>query len=144
MPHRGVESNVAAFVLRPRVVAPVAVANVQVTGPAALRSADLTVTLEPAVGATQRVVLLLNELQPPASPPDGSVPPASGYAFVAPTRLNLQSPPASPPGASASVTFRVSGVRAGRYLVRVQVDGAESPLDVAPDGRFQGPLVEIT
>ena len=33
--------------------------------------------------------------------------------------------------------------KTGRYLVRFQVDGAESPLDVAPDGRFQGPLVEI-
>lgn len=142
-PHRGVESNVAPFVLRPRIIAPVTAANVQVTGPLARRSADVTVTLEPAVGATQRVVLMLNELQTPASPL-GSVPPALSYGFVAPPRLSLQSPPASPPGASASITFGVSGVRAGRYLVRVQVDGAESPLDVAPDGRFQGPLVEIT
>jgi hypothetical protein len=141
-PHKGVESNVAPFVLRPRVVAPVAATKVLVTGPA-LRSADVTVTLEPAVGATQRVVLLLNELQAPASPLDAPAAPASSYGFVSPPRLNLQSPPASPPGASVSVTFGVSGVRPGRYLVRVQVDGAESPLDVGPDGRFQSPQVEI-
>lgn len=142
VPHRGVESNVAPFVLRPRIIAPVTLANVQV-GPGGLRSADLTVTLEPAVGATQRVLLLLNELQTPTSPP-GSLPPALSYGFAAPPRLNLQSPPSSPPGASASITFSVSGVRAGQYLVRVQVDGAQSTLDVAPDGRFQGPLVLIT
>jgi hypothetical protein len=140
VPHRGVESNVAPFVLRPRVVAPVTAANVQGAG-AAPRSADVTVLVEPAVGPTQRVVLLLNELQTPASPPADT---ARSYSFVAPSRLNLQSPPASPPGASTSVTFGVSGVRAGIYLVRVQVDGAESPLAAGADGRYVGPQVEIT
>jgi hypothetical protein len=143
VPHRGVESNVAPFVLRPRVVEPVTVANVQGTG-VQLRSADVTVTLEPIVGATQRVVLLLNEFQQPASPPDAVVPPALSYSFVGPSRLDLQSPPASPPGASASITFGVSGVRAGHYLVRVQVDGAESPLGTGAGGRFESPQIEIT
>ena len=141
-PHRGVESNVAAFVLRPRVVEPVVVANVEGTG-VSLRSADVTVTVDPAVGATQRVVLLLNEFQTPASPPGAPLPPALSYSFVAPSRINLQSPPASPPGGSVSLTFRVSGVRAGRYLVRVQVDGAESPLGAGADGRFESPQMEI-
>lgn len=141
-PHRGVESNVAAFVLRPRVVEPVEVADVQGSG-AGLRSADVTVTFDPPVGATQRVVLLLNELQAPSSPPGAPVPPALSYSFVAATRLGLQSPPASPPAAASSITFPVSGVRAGRYLVRVQVDGAESPLGTDAGGRFNGPLIEI-
>ncbi len=143
VPHRGVESNVAPFVLRPRVVEPVTIANVQGAG-SAPRAADITVTVEPAISATQRVVLLLNEFQTPASPPGSPVPPAQSYSFAAPPRLNLQSPPASPPGASASITFGVSGVRAGRYLVRVQIDGAESPLGVGAGGRFESPLVEIT
>jgi hypothetical protein len=142
VPHRGVESNVAPFVLRPQVIEPVTVANVQGTG-TQLRSADVTVTLEPTVGATQRVVLLLNEFQQPASPPDAIVPPALSYSFIAPSRLNLQSPPASPPGASATITFGVSGVRAGRYVVRVQVDGAESPLATDAVGRFDSPQIEI-
>src|SRR5262249_59043725 len=123
VPHRGVESNISPFVLRPRIVEPVTISNPPGSGNQ-LRSADVTVTLEPPVGATQRVILLLNEFQQPASPPDAVVPPALSYSFVAPSRLNLQSPPASPPGPSASITFGVSGVRAGRYLVRVRVDGA--------------------
>jgi hypothetical protein len=142
VPHGGVESNVVPFVLRPRVIEPVTVANRQGTG-AQLRSADVTATVEPEVGATQRVVLLLNEFQQPSSPPDALVSPAISYSFVAASRLNLQSPPTSPPGASASITFAVSGVKAGRYLVRVQVDGAESPLSTDASGRFESPQVEI-
>lgn len=142
VPHRGVESNIAAFVLRPRVVGLPSVTNVQGAG-AAPRAADVTLTVEPAIGAAQRVVLMLNEFQTPASPPVTAAPPALSYSFTAPTRLNLQSPPASPPGASASITFGVSGVRAGRYLVRVQVDGAESPLGADADGRFVSPQIEI-
>jgi hypothetical protein len=141
-PHRGVESNVSAFVLRPRIVEPVMVANVQGTG-AAPRSADVTVTVYPVVGATQRVVLLMNEFQAPTSPLGAPVQPALSYSFVAPSRLNLQSPPASPPGGSASITFKVSGVKAGRYLLRVQIDGAESPLDTDAGGRFESPQIEI-
>lgn len=143
VPHRGVESNVAPFVLRPRLVGPIALANAQGTGDAP-RAADLILTVEPAVGPTQRVLLLLNEFQTPASPVGPAPPPALSYSFQASPRLNLQSPPASPPGASATLTVPVSGVRAGRYLVRVQVDGAESPLGTGADGRFESPQVEIT
>ena len=142
VPHRGVESNVAPFVLRPRLVAPVAVANVQGAG-SELRAADLTVVVEPEVGATQRVVLLLNEFQTPASPPGAVAPPAHSYSIAAPTRLNLQSPPTSPPAAASSITVPVSGVRAGSYLVRIQVDGAESPLGADGLGRYVSPQVTI-
>lgn len=141
-PHRGVESNVAAFVLRPRITAPVAVANVVGAG-AAPRSADITVTLDPTVGPLQRVVLLLNELQ---APPPPAPAPALAYSFVAPTRLNLMTPPPPPaplPPPSATITFPVSGVKAGTYLVRVQVDGAESPLGTDANGRFDSPQVTI-
>lgn len=141
VPHRGVESNIAAFVLRPGIVA-VAVADVLGTG-SAPRSGNVTVTVEPPVGATQRVVLLLNELQPLSSPPDPDLPPAVSYAFVGVSRLDLESPPASPPGPSGSLTFAVSGVKAASYLVRVQVDGAESPLEAGADGRFDHPAVGI-
>ena len=50
---------------------------------------------------------------------------------------------------SASVTIPISGVKAGDYLVRVQVDGAESRLEVDQDpnsptyNQYIGPKVTI-
>ena len=129
-PHRGVESNVAAFVLRPTVTA--SVGNVQGSG-ANPRSATITLDFTPQVGRAQRVVLLLNEFQPP---PDR---PARAYSFVAPSRNQ----PAAPETA-ASIAIPVQGVMAGRYLVRAQVDGAESPLVVnAATGQYETPQVNI-
>jgi hypothetical protein len=140
-PHRGVESNLAAFVLRPQIAAPINLTNSQ-TAADGTRSADVNLTIDPPVGATQRVVLLLNEFQPaPASPPDGAV--ARAYAFIAPQRFSLQSPPPSLPPPQSNITVPVSGVRPGAYLARVQVDGAESPLGVGAIGQFDSPQVTI-
>jgi hypothetical protein len=41
-----------------------------------------------------------------------------------------------------SITIAVPDVAAARYLVRVQVDGAQSPLEAGPGG-FTGPVVTI-
>jgi hypothetical protein len=140
MPHRGVESNVAAFVLRPE-VRNVSASNVQGVG-AALRSADLTVTVEPAVGDEQRVVLLLNEFVPPTSPPQPIARDVAAYSFNFPSRIAL-SPPIAPPGESNTVTVPISGVRPGTYLVRIQVGGAESPLGSDATGGYNAPAVTI-
>src|SRR5262245_6379768 len=140
-PHRGVESNLAAFVLRPQIAAPINLTNTQ-TATDGARSAEVNLTLAPPVGATQRVVLLLNEFQPaPASPPDGAV--ARAYAFIAPPRISLQSPPPSLPPPQSNITVPISGVQPGAYLARVQVDGAESPLGVNVMGQFDSPQVTI-
>jgi len=116
-PHRGISSNVAAFVLRPAIVTPI----VPVIG------AELTVRVTPEVGREQRVLLLLNELtsQSPAS-----------YSFTVPPRA----------GDTDSFTIAISGVKTGNYLVRVQIDGAESPLEVSADplnSEYVGPTVTI-
>ena len=140
-PHRGVESNLAAFVLRPLITAPAGVTNVQ-TAADGTRSADVNLTIEPPVGATQRVVLLLNEFQPVLASPPGDVA-ARVYSFVAPPRLSPQSPPPSLPPPQSNITIPISGVRPGNYLVRVQVDGAESPLGVSAMGQFDSPQVTI-
>ena len=66
-PHRGVESNLAAFVLRPQIAAPISLTNAQ-TASDGTRSADVNLIINPPVGATQRVVLLLNEFQPAPEP----------------------------------------------------------------------------
>ncbi|MGH8072135.1 MAG: DUF4255 domain-containing protein [Candidatus Entotheonellia bacterium] len=128
-PHRGVESNVAAFVLRPTIIAPVTVANVQGSGDAP-RSADVTVQIEPSIGSSQRVTLLMNAQA-------GEAPAAHSFV-VGPRTADAN-----------AVTVSISDVRAGDYLVRVQVDGAESPLLVDADpnsptsNQFLGPLVTI-
>jgi hypothetical protein len=131
-PHGGFESNLAAFVLRPVVdkdpatgASAITVANVQVN-PDGTRSADVTVTLRPAIGRLQSASLLLNPLDARASPP--------GYAFPAPPR---ESDP------STALVFPVSGAIAGRYLVRVQVDRAETVPDLDATSPTFGPTVTL-
>jgi hypothetical protein len=140
VPHAGVESNLSAFVLRPQIVGPVGISNLQGSG-SDPRSADVTLQVNPAIGDAQRVVLVLNESVSPLSPPASSAP-ARAYSFKAAPRV-LVSPPPGPPGPSHSITIPISGVQAGTYLARVQVDGAESPLDTDATGRFVAPQVNI-
>ena len=66
----------------------------------------VSVPVAPAVGRGQRVVLLLNELQPPAGRP------ARAYAFTAPL------PDAGAPRRPARWWFRYTGWCPGTYLVR--------------------------
>jgi len=123
-PHAGTESNVAPFVLRPRIGT--VGGNPDVTIPAAVDGVRaVTVGIEPRVGAEQRVVLLLNE--PVALNP-------RSFSALAERRVNDTDP----------VVFKVRGLAAGTaLLVRVQVDGAESPLHAAADGTFDGPRVTV-
>jgi hypothetical protein len=138
-PHRGVESNVAAFVLQPRIET-IGISNPQSSG--SLRSADLDLTVKPAIGDAQRVVLLLNEFLPLLSPPGTLEVAPEAYSFVAPSRRPL-SPPTSPPGPSENITIPIKGVKAGSYLVRIQVDGAESPLGTNAAGQYVSPLLTL-
>jgi hypothetical protein len=118
--HRGFESNVAAFVLRPHVSAASAVA-----APSPPGGADVTLTLQPDIAAGQRAVLLLNDVT--------AVPPT---AFA--------SKPVIAPATANNITIRIAGVPAGAYLVRVQVDGAESLLDWDKiTSKFTGPPVTM-
>ena len=110
-PHRGFESNVAPFVLRPRVTNPTLV------------GADVRVDVDPPVRAGQRVSLLLNQNVALASPP--------AFSFPAP----------SPPVDVGTIQVTTSGVTPGQYFVRLQVDGAESPLDLDPASLTFGPTV---
>ncbi len=119
--HRGIDSNVAAFVLHPTVIPPVITSNIVTpSGP----QVTVTVKLKPDVGKEQRVVLLLNEI--------GNDAPV-GYSFSAPPRAN----------SSDSITIPIHGVKAADYLVRVQIDGAESPLTANATGRYESPKVTI-
>ena len=118
--HRGVESNVAAFVLRPTItpsVEPGAVSNV-VDG-VTVTSGQIKLDFNPKVGESQRVVLLLNQIN---APPTG---PARAYSFKAPVSNGVVDPDTE----TASIKISFINIVPGDYLVRVQVDGAESPLD---------------
>lgn len=87
----------------------------------------VTVQLDPALGSTQTVELLLNQLSAPA----GTEP--ESYTFPAlPTQI-----------AGNSVTFTTSGVATGTYLVRVRVDGAESLLRPGTTGAYAYPQVAL-
>jgi len=123
--HEGVESNAVPFVLRPTITGAVTTAPGAEAG-----VTDVSVPLDPPVGKAQRVVLLLNEFQPPTTRSPFA------FSFVAPSR----NPPASPPTV-VTITFPTVGVQSAEYLVRVQVDGAESVLAVDGTGQFSSPRV---
>lgn len=140
VPHRGVESNLAPFVLHPQIqrladnTPDITLNDVVATGD--VRAAGVVVKLDPPVAAPQRAALLMNELNPPDTRP------ARAYRFDALPRHDPPDPPESD-----SLTFPIAGVLPGDYLVRVQIDGAESPLEFSPDPgvlAYAGPKVTIT
>jgi len=118
--HTVISSNVAAFALQPTVTA-------------TATATQVTLGVVPEVGKRPRVRLVLNQL---AAPP-GAV--ARSYAFDAPTR-----DVAGAPDATGTIGVPIHGVVTGSYLVRVQVDGADSPLGVDPvTGAYTAPAVAI-
>jgi len=76
---------------------------------------------------------LLNEFQPPSDRP------ARAYTFSVPPRTEP-----TDPDETTSITVPISGVEPGTYLVRVQVDGAESPLGFdEATGQYDSPRVTL-
>jgi hypothetical protein len=108
------ESNAAPYVRRPRVTQAVLEPG----------GDKVRVTLDIPVESQQRATLLLDEHMPAGKP--------RSYQFTTPFPL--------PPG--TAITVPIIDVVAGTYLVRVQIDGAQSPLTYA-DGTFTGPTVDI-
>jgi hypothetical protein len=127
--HRGVESNVAAFILHPTL------SLFQFTAGAGGLPGTLTLGFDPKVGRSQRVTLLLGESNPAPNTP--------GRAFnIAPPPENGITIPTQTE--TSTITFTLKDVTLGSYFVRVQVDGAESALTVDASGKFNGPVVTIT
>jgi len=118
--HRGFESNIAPFVLRPTIDNATATAA---ASPAT--GTNVTLTLTPNIGVGQRAVLLLNNV---------SASPSTAYASLATVATT----------ASNQIIINITGVPTGTYLVRVQIDGAESVLTVNPTtNQFTGPTVAM-
>jgi hypothetical protein len=135
-PGVGVESNVAAFVLRPTIARrgdgtdDITLTDLQ-TAADGTRSATVSVKLTPLVAQGQRLVLLLNEIGAPITRP--------------PRAYTFRDPAWTAPGdVSDTIAFVVNGVVPGAYLVRVQIDGAESPLTSTTDATaYSRPAVTI-
>lgn len=118
--HGGLTSDVVGFVLSPKITnGPTKSA---VTQPSqGVYNATISMTVDPPVGQDQRASLFLNATA-------GGQP---SLNFV----LN-------PHLAIANLAFDVTGLKAGKYLVRVEVDGAQSQLDFT-GGAYSGPAVTI-
>lgn len=127
VPHNAYPSNTVPFLLAPTITV-----TSTVTDPAGA-SGHLDVTVTPAVTARQRVSLLLNEVAPPAGRPPRAV------ALAAPGDNGV------PPDETETSTIRFpfSHVPAGDYVVRLSVDGAESPLAKDESGRYALPGVAL-
>lgn len=126
--HRGVESNVAAFVLQPLITKTGANYNISIIPAGGVNPRRLRVMLDPEVAPAQRATILLNELSAPASRP------AFSFTFEAEDHT----------ATTAQLTFAIPGVPAGTYLVRVRIDGAESPLDYVDPTGYVTPAVILT
>lgn len=133
--HNGFSSDLSTFTLCPVIQQITLTSGIStITG---LPVDLINLTLNPPVRATQTVLLMLNQLSPAVSPPVAPL----AYSFMAEPPYSLLSPPALDPPPSATVSIPYSGVASGTYLVRVQVDGAESQLSQDVNGVFNGPQV---
>ncbi|OKH50479.1 hypothetical protein NIES2101_19295 [Calothrix sp. HK-06] len=115
VPHHETTSNIAAFVLHPTITA---------TAESSTGNAKITVNFNPKVGKQQQLVLLLNE---------ASCQKSETYSFAVAAREDD----------TDSITIPVENIKAGTYFVRVQVDGAESPLNKNSAGEYNSPQVTI-
>lgn len=112
LPQQRVESNVMPFVLRPR-VQEVNLLSIEGSDDEP-RHAEIEVVTDVIVGQGQRVLLILNERT--ATQPEA-------YLFTTQPRNSDAS----------NLLFALDGVKEGEYLLRIQVDGAESTLQVDGD-----------
>lgn len=125
---RATESNAAPFVLRPRLTE-VQVDDVVSTDDE-LYNATVTLEINLAIGSEQRVVLALNERV-------GTAP--NAYMFDCPKRHQV----------AHRVMIPIQEVKAGEYLVRLLVDGAESQLQVDDNpesltaDQYIGPVITL-
>jgi hypothetical protein len=128
VPHQqGFQSDVATFVLHPEIQrtgsppGPYAI-TVQ-TGVGSPPGDAITVKVSPMVAKGQRALLELLQLAQPTA----------ARLFDAGLVQN----------GTDTLTFEVRELPPGRYLVRVRIDGAESPLDFDPSGEPIAPSITL-
>ncbi len=134
--HSGAESNAVIFLLCPRITVPVAPIDPAVAvdgGGSTVYTTAFAVGFDPAVGRDQRVLLLLNEYE---EHPSGR---PLFYRILAPEDNGITDPVVEETGAMTFVMTASSKPKPGKYIIRVQVDNAESLLAYDPPA----PLLEI-
>jgi hypothetical protein len=119
-PHRGFESNVAVFILAPKILLPQPLPPQPVLG-TVVRGSGFTINVAPPVSRNQDVRLLVGD-----------------ETILLPTRL-----PTDPP-LLTNLTFTIpADFPTGQFMVRLQVDGAQSSLS-DKNSAFDGPQLSIT
>jgi hypothetical protein len=142
-PRGGFESNAAAFVLHPTIDTAGANGGIDKTGltsGADGSSGDLVARVSPQLRAGQRVILLLNEYTDAAAPTNTAL---AAYSFAMSQKVAPDSVTSAANVAMSNVTFHVAGVKSGKYLVRVRVDGADTLLETDSTQPTFGPKAVI-
>lgn len=124
-----VESNVAAFVLHPRITVETRYIASLEGNEGDLRSGKINVKLTPKVSKEQRVILHLNEITNENKSEN-----LKAYSFPVP----------APSLDTDTLVIPINNVSCGTYLVRVSVDGAESALYKNKAGVYDSSQVIIS
>jgi len=126
-------SNSVAFVLAPVITATARISATETLNGRPVASGTVDVSVQPPVTAGQRVSLLVNEVGPP--------PGRAAYQ----TALDAPADNGVPAGSTdtTAISFPFQRVPRGRYVVRLSVDGGESPLTRDAAGRYTEPGVEL-
>jgi Pvc16 N-terminal domain len=119
-PHRGFASNVVAFVVAPQITTPSPIT--------VAHGSTLTLSVTPPVGRSQRLALLVGD-----------------------RTISIPDRPATGPATTTDLDFPIpADFPTGQFLLRVQVDGAQSALEVDTNessptyNQYIGPIVTIT
>ncbi len=126
--HKGVTSKTEIFTISPRITNIQPIEDVDVSG-SGLVSGTIKLKADPKVEPGQKVILLLNEITSGIS---------KSYSFQMDSDQF-----GSPPVPIENISIVVSGVKNASYLVRIQVDGADSPLNSNASGVFVSPAIDI-
>jgi hypothetical protein len=134
--HRTSVSDAFPIGLRPTVTLAGNAVTIGATGTiegVAVASGTIAVGVAPKVAREQQAVLLLTEIGAPA----GRAP--RGLALPAPANNGV------PPNGSdtSSITFAFTNVARGPYVVRLRIDGVESPLALGVAGLYDSPKVTL-
>ncbi|MEP6613763.1 MAG: DUF4255 domain-containing protein, partial [Mucilaginibacter sp.] len=130
--HKGITSAPATFALCPVIVGAVSISGIVHSG--GKLSAVLTLKVNPIANPAQTIFLLLNQYFPGGT--GGAT--ALSYSFK-----GELIEPSSPPVPVNDISVHISGVVPGKYLVRIQVDGAESPLHANAAGKYSWPNIDL-